>query len=117
MWLRVFDGRTRWFRTSAVVCIRPTPLRGDASSRRRCRSGRGIVSASRVCRLATRPVLERRTDRERARQAVRLLVRQGARNRCRFGKAPMAVVGTGRPCFAIVLERHERAGRCAVDAG
>jgi len=32
MWLRVFDGRTRWFRTSAVVCIRPTPLRGDASS-------------------------------------------------------------------------------------
>ena len=32
MWLHAFDGHTGWFRTIAVVCIRPTTLRGDASS-------------------------------------------------------------------------------------
>ena len=137
MGLRVFDGRSRWFGAGAVVRIRPTQLRGDKgcrsrrlngravvsgrrrrhSSRRRRLNGRAVVSTSCMRRLAARPVLERRTDRERARQAVRLLVRQGAGSRCRFGKAPMAMVGTRRPRLAIVLERDERTGRCTIHAG
>ena len=58
-------------------------------------------------RLAPRPVLERRADRERRREAVRLLVREGARRRTRLGEAAVAVVGRLSTPVAIVLERDE----------
>ena len=53
--------------------------------------------------LATSPVLEHRADRERAREAVGLLVRRGAGGRRVLGEAAVAVVGSvgsgrrGRP--------------------
>ena len=84
--------------------------------------GRGRVGgldglAPRPRGLAPCPVLERRADGERRREAVRLLVRQGARSRVRLGIAAMTVVGAGRTLVAIVLERDEGAGRCTVGGG
>ncbi len=73
-----------------------------------------IALAARVRRFAPRPVLEGRADRERARQAIRLLVRRGARGRDEFGIAAVPMVGARRARLPIVLERHERAGRRAV---
>ncbi len=118
--LRVFDGRSRSFRAGAIFRIRPILPRGDEGGRLlsgRLLSDRAVVSGSCLCGLAAGPILERRTDRERTRQAVRLLMGEGASSRCRFGKATMAMVGTRRPRFAIVLERDERTGRCAIHAG
>src|SRR5260221_8541202 len=60
--------------------------------------------------LAPGPVLECRADGECRRQAVRLLVRKGARRRARVGVAAMAMIGAGRPLVAIVDEGHEGAG-------
>ena len=66
-------------------------------------------------RLAARPVLEGRADGERRREAVRLLVREGARRRSRLGEAAMAVIWRLAPPVAVVLERHERTRGGAVD--
>ena len=74
-------------------------------------AGRGRRPTARLGRLAARPVLERRADRERAREAVRLLVGERARGRVGLGEAAMAVVRAVRPFVAVVLERDERAGR------
>ena len=66
--------------------------------------------------LATGPVLERRTDRERRRQAVRLLVRE---RRAAPGAARRSSGGGGRapvrPRVAIVLEGDEGTRGSAVD--
>ena len=85
--------------------------RGTGRRRRRGPTGPGVRG------LATRPLLERRADGERAREAVRLLVRQRARGRLGLGIAAMAVVRSVRPLVPLVLEGHERAGRGSVDAG
>ena len=86
-------------------------------SRDRGRRRRGpLTVAPCVGRLASRPVLERRADREGAGQAVRLLVGGGARRGQWFRIAAVAVVRARRTRFAIVLERHERTGRRAVHA-
>ena len=82
--------------------------------------GRGLrlgvqLRGARRRRLATRPVLERRADRECRREAVRLLVREGARRRPRLGEAAVAVVGRLSPPVAIVLERDEWTRGGAVD--
>ena len=77
---------------------------------------RSLAFAAGVRRLAPRPVLEGRADGEGTRQAVRLLVRDGTRRGQRFGEAAVAVVRARRARFSIVLERHERTGRCTVDA-
>ncbi len=67
--------------------------------------------------LTTRPLLEDRADREGARQAVRLLVRQGARRGLRDGEAAVSMIRPIGPFVAIVLERHERTGRGTIRAG
>jgi hypothetical protein len=81
--------------------------------RRRCRR----PARPRVRRFPARPLLERRTDRERAREAVRLLVRQGARRGLGFGVATVSVVRSIRPLVPLVFEGDERTGRGRVRAG
>lgn len=97
---------------------------GVSGRRDRCRSGRGSRRRRRplplspsVRGLPPGPVLERGADRERTRQAVRLLVRRGTRCRQRLRIAAVAMIGTRRTRFPIVLERDERTGRRAVHAG
>ena len=68
-------------------------------------------------RLAMGPVLERRAYRERARQAVRLLVGDGARRRVNLGVAAVTVVRTVGALIPIVLEGDEGAGRGTVRVG
>ena len=80
------------------------------------RRGRRPTGAS-VRRLATGPLLERRADGERTREAVRLLVRQRAWSGVRLGIAAMAVIRSVRPLVPLVLERHERARRRSIGAG
>ena len=75
------------------------------------RPGASPTIRVRVCGLAPSPVLERRADRERRREAVRLLVRERARGRHGLGEAAVAVVRSIGPLVAIVLERDERTGR------
>ncbi len=101
-----------------VVAVLPVVARW-CRVRAGARGGRdrgSLPFATRMGGLAPRPVLEGRADRERTRQAVRLLVRSGARRRERLGEAAVSMVRARRPRFAIVLERHERTGRRAVDA-
>ena len=81
------------------------------------RGGRRVGGVPGPCSLASRPVLEGRADRKRAREAVRLLVGERARRRTRLRVAAVPAVGNGRPLVPIVLERHERAGRRAVREG
>ena len=81
----------------------------------RCRGRR--PTRARVRRLATGPLLERRADGERTREAVRLLVRQRAWSGVRLGIAAMAVIRSVRPLVPLVLERHERACRRSIGAG
>ncbi len=95
--------------TAAAPAIAPAPAAASSPER--------AASASRLGRLAPRPILERRADGKRARQAVRLLVSERARCRRRFGEAAMAVVGTRRARIAVVTERDERTGRGTVHAG
>jgi hypothetical protein len=76
-----------------------------------------LAGAAGVGRLASRPVLERRADGEGARQAVGLLVRDGAWRRWRLGEAAMAVVGARRTSVAVVAEGDEWTGRGTVRAG
>ena len=64
--------------------------------------------------LTTCPVLERGTDREGRREAVRLLMGEGTRRRPRLCEAAVAVIGSWRTPIAIVLERHEWARRGAI---
>ena len=101
-----------------VIAQRPMPRRQPAPAAahpgRRARSAR---LAARSSRLAPGPVLERRADREGAREAVRLLVGEGARRRARLGVAAVAMVGDGRPLVAIVLEGDEGTGRGTVRDG
>ena len=101
---RVLGRSGRW-RVRTDVVGRVVIPGGSGPDRRgpgdRSGPGRRVLAGSsgvgpRLGRLAPRPVLERRADGERARQAVRLLVRERARRRRRFGEAAMAVVGTRR---------------------
>ena len=87
---------------------------------RRVRSSRSLTaipSGSRRRRLPSGPILERRADREGAREAVGCLVRLRALRRTNLGEAPMTVVGTRGSSLAVVFVGHEGAGRCAVDDG
>ena len=84
--------------------------------RRRGRLRRGRARSS-PSRLTLRPFLEDRADGERARQAVRLLVGQGARSRRRVGEAAVSVVGPIGPLVPIVLERDEGARRGSIRTG
>ena len=99
----------------------PSPRTGRRgavrASRGRRRGWRPIARGPRVRGLATRPVLERRADRERRREAVRLLVGDRARRRRRLGEASVAVVRTGRTSLTVVPEGDERTGRGTVHAG
>jgi len=82
------------------------------------RGGLGSISRTSCVRgLAAGPILERRADREGAREAVRLLVRDGPRRGWGFGEAAVSVVRARRPSIAIVAERDERTGRGTVHAG
>ena len=102
---------------------RPSP---GHRARRRARSGlrpwrppasrRGAARPG-VRRLPPRPLLERRADRERAREAVRLLVRERARGGLGLRVATVAMVRSVRTLVPLVLERHERAGRRSIGAG
>ena len=88
---------------------------GKVHSGRCTRRRRGAAAGS--SGLAPGPVLERRADRERARQAVRLLVGERARRRAGVGVAAVAMIGDGGTLVAIVLERDEGTGRGAVREG
>ena len=68
-------------------------------------------------RLALRPVLEGRADRERTRQAVRLLVGDGTRRRMNLGVATVTVVRSVGALVPVVLECDEGAGRRSVRMG
>ena len=68
-------------------------------------------------RLASSPILEGGADRERTREAVRLLVGARARRRNQLRVAAVAVIGARGARFPVVLERDERAGRSDVRAG
>src|SRR6185295_3696130 len=78
---------------------------------------RSLADATSVGRLAPRPVLERRADRERAGQAVGFLVRDRTRRRWRLGEAAMAMVGARRTSVAVVAKGDEWTGRGTVRAG
>ncbi len=93
----------------------PGTRRRAAGTRRRCRGGRRRGSGLR--RLSPRPRLERRADREGAREAVGLLVREGPRRRPHFRVAAVRVIGLGRALVAFVLVRDERTGGGAFHAG
>ena len=92
-------------------------LRGDARRGRGCPARAADARAAGLRGFAPRPVLERRADREGARQAVRLLVGEGARRGLRLRVAAVPMIGRGRTLVAFVLEGDERAGRRPVDAG
>ena len=110
----------RRLRSRSVVRLR---RRSAASRRPPAANRRGLAGAGSpsgppgVRGLAPRPFLERRADRERAREAVRLLVRQRARCRLGLREAAMAVVGTVGALIPVVFEGDERAGRGTVHAG
>ena len=101
--------------TAVTRRVLGSALRGcDGSARRRRRRG---PTGPGVRGLPPRPLLERRADRERAREAVRLLVRQRARGGIGLGVATVAMVRSVRPLVPLVLERHERARRRSIGAG
>jgi len=78
----------------------------------------GSLAATACVRgLASGPILERRTDRECAREAVGLLVGERSRRRRRLGEASMPVVGARRTAIAVITERDEGTGRGPVHAG
>ena len=85
--------------------------------RDRRRRGSRPTGRAGLGRLAPGPVLERRADRERAREAVRLLMGERARRRLDLRVAAVPVIGTGRALIALILERDEGAGRGTLDAG
>ena len=92
-------------------------LRGDARRGRGRRARAADARAAGLRGLAPRPVLERRADREGAREAVRLLVGERPRRGLHLRVAAMPMIGRGRTLVAFVLEGDERAGRRPVDAG
>ena len=114
--------RGQLLRCAVIVGVRARVSRRlvDSGScpdgRRRRRSG-SLPLATSVSGLPPGPVLEGGADRERTRQAVRLLVRRSTRCRQRFGVAAVTMIGTRRTRFPIVLERDKRTGRSAVHAG
>ena len=61
--------------------------------------------------LTSRPFLEGGTDGERGREAIRLLMGEGARCRLGLREAAVAVIRPIGALVAIVLECDERAGR------
>ncbi len=89
----------------------PVPAAAPAPALRRPR--RAVRSGG----LTPRPVLEHRTDRECAREAVRLLVRDRSRCRWRFGEAAVSMIRAGGTCVAVVAERNEGAGRGTIRTG
>ena len=72
---------------------------------------------ARVGGFASGPILERRAHRERAREAVGLLVRDRAWRRRRLGEAAVPMVGAGGATVTVVRERDEGTGRGTVHAG
>ena len=102
-------------RRRRVIVVRVIGAVGGRD-RARCRLCRDSCAA-RVRGLAPGPVLEGRADRERARQAVRLLVSDGSRCRRRLGETPVAMVRARRTSIAVVAESDERTGRGTVHAG
>ena len=103
-------GATASGRRSDVPC--PGVVGSHHGSRRGWLSW-GAISA-RLGRLASGPCLEGRAHRERAREAVRLLVGERAGCRLGLGEAAMAVVRTVRPGFPVVVEGDEGARRGSV---
>ena len=67
--------------------------------------------------LAPSPVDERGAARERRREAVRGLVREGAGGRRALGKAAVPVIGHAGSEVPIVIEGHERADALLLGAG
>src|SRR5829696_8377063 len=89
---------------------RPAPWRVARRWRRRG-EGRDRVDRALPLRLQLRvrslppgPVLEGRADGKRRRQAVRLLVGQGAWRRLRLGVAAVSMIGARGALIAIVVE-------------
>ena len=89
-------------------------IRGHGRSGRR-RLGRASAR-SRLGGLAAGPVLERRADRERAREAVRLLMRERAWCGRDLGVAAVPMIRARGTLVTLVLERDEGAGRRSIDA-
>ena len=85
--------------------------------RRPRRWDRGADTAPRSRRFALGPVLEGRAHRERAGQAVRLLVSDGARRRMNLGVAAVTVVRSVGALVPVVLECDEGAGRRSIRMG
>ena len=86
----------------------------DGGPRRRDR--RPGAAASSSC-FALSPLLEGRAHRKRTRQAVRLLVGDGARRRMNLGVAAVTVVRSVGALVPVVLEGDEWAGRRSVRMG
>ena len=91
--------------------------RGDSGAGHPGTRATGRCRRSCLGSLAARPRLEGRTDRERAREAVRLLVSKGARRGTDLGVATVRVVGLARPFITFVLVRDEGTGRGAIHGG
>ena len=86
----------------------------DGGPRRRDRRSGAAPSSS--C-FALSPFLEGRAHRKRARQAVRLLVGDGARRRMNLGVTAVTVIRSVGALVPVVLEGDEGAGRRSVRMG